>query len=240
MNNFIIKSFIRRLLDRDQKKKKALYAEIGQSIDAGFKIRIDNIPEKNTKLLYIGDKSIIGCNFIYESGRGIVQIGNNTFLGGCTIICHNKIKIGDYVQIAWGTYLYDHNAHSTNLQLRRQDIIDEYKSISNGKSDTENKNWDIVRSEPIVVEDDVWIGMNCIILNGVTIGRGAVIGAGSVVRRSVPPFCVVCGNPARVVRFIYKPCQIEQVQKQCYSKNGNFITEEEYIEMIKMYQNIEV
>ncbi|HZF61822.1 MAG TPA: DapH/DapD/GlmU-related protein, partial [Desulfovibrio sp.] len=48
----------------------------------------------------------------------------------------------------------------------------------------------------------VWIGMNCLILKGVTIGEGAIIGAGSVVTRDVPPFCLAAGSPARVLRCL--------------------------------------
>ena len=51
---------------------------------------------------------------------------------------------------------------------------------------------------PIVIEDDVWIGRRAIIMGGVTIGKGAVIGAGSVVTKDVPPYCVAAGNPAIV------------------------------------------
>jgi maltose O-acetyltransferase len=53
---------------------------------------------------------------------------------------------------------------------------------------------------PVTIEDDVWIGMATIILPGVTIGTGAVVGAGSVVTRSIPPYAVSAGNPARVIR----------------------------------------
>jgi maltose O-acetyltransferase len=53
---------------------------------------------------------------------------------------------------------------------------------------------------PVTISDDVWIGMRVIILPGVTIGRGAIIGAGAVVTKDVPPYCVAVGNPARVVR----------------------------------------
>jgi len=55
-------------------------------------------------------------------------------------------------------------------------------------------------TRPVVIEDDVFIGVNCLILKGVTIRRGSVIGAGSVVTGSVPPHVVAAGNPARVVR----------------------------------------
>ena len=53
----------------------------------------------------------------------------------------------------------------------------------------------------VVIEDDVWVGARAIILRGVTVGRGAIVGAGSLVNKSVPPYAVVGGNPARVLRF---------------------------------------
>jgi len=59
--------------------------------------------------------------------------------------------------------------------------------------------WDLSRVS-IVIEDDVWIGANCVILPGVTIGRGAVIGAGSVVTKNVTPYSICAGNPARFIR----------------------------------------
>lgn len=55
--------------------------------------------------------------------------------------------------------------------------------------------------EPVTINDDVWIGTRVIILPGVTIGRGAIVGAGSVVTRDVPEYAIVGGNPARVIRF---------------------------------------
>lgn len=53
----------------------------------------------------------------------------------------------------------------------------------------------------VVIEDDVWVGTRALILRGVSVGRGAVVSAGSVVTKSVPPYAIVAGNPARVVRF---------------------------------------
>ena len=84
--------------------------------------------------------------------------------------------------------------------MRRKDIDDELRDIANGESFIRNKDWGCVNSQPIVIEDDAWIGMNCIILKGVTVGRGAVVGAGSVVTKDVPPWTLVAGNPARVIK----------------------------------------
>ena len=52
----------------------------------------------------------------------------------------------------------------------------------------------------MVFEDDVWVGVNAVVLKGVTLHRGAVVGAGTVVTESVPPLCVAAGNPARVIK----------------------------------------
>jgi acetyltransferase-like isoleucine patch superfamily enzyme len=57
-----------------------------------------------------------------------------------------------------------------------------------------------MKSAPVVIEDDVFIGMNCVVLKGVTIGRGSVVGAGSVVCKSLPSYIIAAGNPARVIR----------------------------------------
>jgi len=63
-----------------------------------------------------------------------------------------------------------------------------------------SKNWEVVNSRPIKIEDDVWIGMNVLVLKGVTIGRGAIVAAGSVVTKNVEPWTVVGGNPAKLIK----------------------------------------
>ncbi len=68
--------------------------------------------------------------------------------------------------------------------------------------DAERRNRALERAEPIVVEDDVWIGAQACVLPGVRIGRGAVVGAGSVVTHDVPPLTVAAGNPCRVIRSL--------------------------------------
>lgn len=86
----------------------------------------------------------------------------------------------------------------------------------------------------IIVQDDVWIGRNAIILSGVTIGQGAVIGAGSVVTKSVPPYAIVAGNPAKLIRYRFSKQIIKELMKLDFKeltiedyKNNYAIFEEE-------------
>lgn len=69
----------------------------------------------------------------------------------------------------------------------------------------------------IIVEEDVWIGARVTLLYGAHIGRGAIIGAGSVIRSKIPPYSVVIGNPAKVVGFRFSPQEIINHEQQIYS-----------------------
>lgn len=192
----IKKIFKRRFL----KKMQPFYISHPSSIlTSSFNLRLDN-PERGKKYLTIGKNCIISGNFIFESTEGQVKIGNHSYIGGSTFISRSQITIGDNVTIAWGCTIYDHDSHSLDYRLRRKDIDDELRDIRIGVSFIRNKDWSCVKSKPITIENDAWIGMNCIILKGVTIGEGSVIGAGSVVTKDVPPWTVVAGNPARVVK----------------------------------------
>ena len=64
-----------------------------------------------------------------------------------------------------------------------------------------------------VIEDDVWIGSNSVILSGVKIGRGAVIGAGSIVTKNVPKYAIVAGNPAKVIKMRFNDEEISKLEK---------------------------
>ena len=70
----------------------------------------------------------------------------------------------------------------------------------------------------VVVEEDVWIGARVSLLSGVRIGRGAEIGTGSVVRKSIPPYAVVIGNPAKIVGFRFTPEEIIEHEKVLYKE----------------------
>lgn len=197
----LIINILKLIKHRPIKKLLKQYASISPTaIDRGINIRLDTPLAR--KYLIIGDKSIVAGNFIFESKNGKIQIGKNCFIGGSTFISHSRITIGNHVTIAWGSTIYDHDSHSLNYLNRRKDIEDEYQDITQSRNFIENKDWTNVKTSPIVIHDDVWIGMNCIILKGVTIGQGAIIGAGSVVTHDVPAWSVVAGNPAKVVKYL--------------------------------------
>lgn len=187
--------------NRCNKSKLKKYAVIDSTtIDRGIKIRLDNPTQKT--YIQIGCDNIVSGYFIFESSAGMVTIGNHTYIGGGTFICRSSIDIGNNVTIAWGGTFYDHDSHSLDYMKRRMDIDDELNDIRAGHNFIENKDWNVVNSKPIKICDDAWIGMNVIILKGVTIGEGAIVGAGSVVTKDVPAWSVAAGNPAKVVKML--------------------------------------
>ena len=77
----------------------------------------------------------------------------------------------------------------------------------------------------VIVEEDVWIGANVTLLPGAKIGRGCNIGAGSVIRSSVPPYAVVLGNPAKVVGFVFTPEEVLEHEKKLYKEEDRLSKE---------------
>lgn len=192
---------IKFLLERKNRHLLAMYASVGEgTIDRGISLRLDN-PKKSIYLT-IGSDCLVNGNFVFESSEGSITIGNHSYIGGGTFICRSRIEIGDNVTIAWGGTFYDHDSHSLDYLKRRKDIDDELNDIRKGRNFIANKDWNDVNSKPIKICNDAWIGMNVIILKGVTVGEGAIVGAGSVVTNDVPAWTVVAGNPARVVKTL--------------------------------------
>lgn len=202
----IIKRFFRHS-QKPQPKKIDLQIQAGSVIVGndctmtGTVVEIRNGIDTNKNYLTIGNGSVVSGNFIFENANGTIEIGNKTFIGGGKFISINNIKIGSDVLVSWGCTFMDNNAHSTSWSKRSNDVSDWHKGIKEGKIGA-YKNWDHVISAPIEVKDKAWIGFNCIILKGVTIGEGAIVGSGSVVTKDVPDWTVVAGNPAAVVKKI--------------------------------------
>ena len=156
-------------------------------------------------------KIIIGDNFVFTSGDCInpicrnikgsilcesdaeIKIGNNVGISSACLWSRKKITIGNNVKIGGNCLIIDTDAHSLDYKIRR--------SSQDGNN---------VASNPIVIEDDVWIGAECIILKGVTIGARTVIGAGSVVTKSIPSDSIAAGNPCRVIRTLQQTERYER------------------------------
>ena len=137
----------------------------------------------------VGKGVHLDIDFHCELGRHIF-IGDNVVINmNCTFIDNHRIDIGNNVLIAPNVQIYT-GTHSTRLteRLVTEDIPGE------GLCRTV--------ARPVKIEDGVWIGGGAILLPGVTIGRNSVIGAGSVVPRSIPEHVVAVGNPCRVIKTI--------------------------------------
>jgi acetyltransferase-like isoleucine patch superfamily enzyme len=180
-----------------------------QNLDCIAKFRIRRLPHADISALAkvhyrkinihanspltIGQGSIIESSIITDREGASISIGKNTFIGASTIIGAEKIEIGDDVLIAWGCFIVDHNSHSISWSKRQNDVINWMQGM---------KNWDNVATAPIKINNRSWIGFNSLILKGVIIGEGSVVGAGSVVTKDVPPYTIVAGNPAKIIREI--------------------------------------
>lgn len=139
---------------------------------------------------------IQSLNIAFDRPGAAIRIGDRSFVGRSLLVSAASIEIGNDVLISWGCTFADHDSHSTDFALRQNDVVNWLE----GKKD-----WTHVRSAPIKIGDKVWMGFNTIVLKGVTIGEGAVVAAGSVVTRDVPPWTLVAGNPARVIKQVPKP-----------------------------------
>jgi len=157
-------------------------------------------PVKDKIFLKLGKDSIINGSFIFEKETGKISIGERTFIGGGIFICIDEIEIGNDVMFSWGCTVVDNNSHSVISTERVNDVLDWKRGIEEDKLG-HYKNWANVKYSKITIKDKAWIGFNSIILKGVTIGEGAIIGAGSVVTKDVPDFAVVAGNPVRIIKY---------------------------------------
>lgn len=165
-----------------------------------LKLTVRN-PIENKMYIEIGENSQISGSFIFEIKEGKVSIGNRTFIGGGSFICIDEIQIGSDVMFSWGCTVTDNNSHSHIWSERRNDVLEWKKGLDENKIGI-YKDWSNVKSGKITIKDKAWIGFNCIILKGVTIGEGAIVGAGSVVTKHVPDWTIVAGNPAKIIREI--------------------------------------
>jgi acetyltransferase-like isoleucine patch superfamily enzyme len=135
------------------------------------------------KGIVIGDGAMLGRNTSLSCKGGEIRIGDNSNIGpNCMLISESSLSIGQNVLVAGMTYIIAGGNHSigrTDIPIIRQPMV---------------------HKGGVCIEDNCWLGANVTVLDGVTIGRDSVIGAGAVVTESVPEFSIAVGVPARVVK----------------------------------------
>ena len=150
-----------------------------------------------------------------------IKCGKGTY--GEAVVCFygnygEELKIGNYCSIGGNCKFVcggNHNYKTLSTFPFNVYFLNDKKSPSYSKG-------------KIVIEDDVWIGIDVIILSGVTIGKGAVIGAGSVIAKDVPPYSIVAGNPAKIIKYRFNSSIIEKLINSNSTKleklDNNFLT----------------
>jgi acetyltransferase-like isoleucine patch superfamily enzyme len=160
-------------------------------VHAGGEVLAKNRHERDSIKVGAGTH-IRGELFTFGHG-GRISMGSYCYLGDNSKVWSAKeISIGDRVLIGHNSSVFDSDTHPLNARERHRQYIEIITTGHPSRID--------LREEPVTIEDDVWIGSNVVVLKGVTIGRGPVLGAGSVVTHAVPPLVLVAGNPGRVVR----------------------------------------
>jgi len=134
-----------------------------------------------------------GCSF--SIGReGSCSIGDFTLLNGALVMAEERIEIGSHCLVSWNVGIADSDFHPLEPAQRLVDAEALAPFYEKRPPRPE------IATRPVKISDNVWIGMNAVILKGVTIGENSVVAAGAVVSKSIPPNVVVAGNPAVIVR----------------------------------------
>jgi len=165
--------------------RQAKYIKAGKNFILQDHCEVNGLSQKG---LIFGDKVTIGSYAIIrptnlyggEAGIGL-KMGNNSNIGPYSYIgCSGYIEIGNNVMISPRVSIYseNHNFDRTDIPMIEQGVTRSF----------------------VKIEDDCWIAANSVILAGVTIGRGSVVAAGSIVTKDVPPFSIVAGNPAQIIK----------------------------------------
>ena len=155
-----------------------LYQHRGKHSVIHRSTRMDTPPYRK---FWLGDYSVIESFATINNAVGDVRIGDYTRVG-----LHNTIigpvTIGNHVNLAQGITVtaLNHNFEDSNKRIDEQGVS----------------------TNPVTIEDDIWIGANAVILPGVTIGHHSVVAAGAVVTKDVPPHSLVAGVPAKIIKQI--------------------------------------
>ncbi|WP_246254306.1 DapH/DapD/GlmU-related protein [Pedobacter foliorum] len=162
----------------------------GKSSVVRWKTRLDLFPFHKFEL---GENSLVEDFSVINNGVGDVHIGSDTIVGISNIII-GPVEIGNNVMLAQHIVIsgLNHGYSDPVIPPSRQPVV----------------------TAKIVIEDDVWIGANSVVTAGVRIGKHSIVGGGSVVAKDIPEYCVVVGNPARIIkRFNFETATWDKIDK---------------------------
>jgi acetyltransferase-like isoleucine patch superfamily enzyme len=173
------------------------------NVSIGKNVYIDSsygfaaVASRENPAIIVGD-----CAGVYDraafivGSRGKVTVGAFTVLNGTYIICDERVDIGSHCLLSWGVAISDNWMPSIASVDSRRSALESVPSDSTRHQPASGK------PRPVVIEDNVWVGFDAVIMPGVTLGRGSIIGARSIVRESIPPYAIVVGDPTRIIRYI--------------------------------------
>lgn len=165
-------------------KLKTMGVKLGRNIKWGGNAQVERFPMSK---IIIGNRCVFNSKSIFnqrgikkciiQTGKNgaIIEIGNNCGFSGVSIVADSEVKIGNNVMVGANSLIGDRDDHSDRLHTS---------------------------SAKIIIEDNVFIGMHCMVLKGVTIGENSIIGAGSIVTKDIPSNVVAAGVPCKVIKEI--------------------------------------
>ena len=143
-------------------------------------------------IVFYDDVTCLGASLTSSHHGKIIFKAHSKIDVGCYVQCVDRVEIGEYVAIAKNVYITDNNSHPVNPEFR--------KFMRTTPHGSDARSWIHSDHAPVIIGDNCWIGQNVRIQKGVTIGENSVIGACSVVTKSIPANCVAVGIPAKVVK----------------------------------------
>lgn len=150
---------------------------------------------KDSALIKIGAGSIVDGDLLTFAHGGRITVGEWCYIGeGSRLWSSGHIDVGDRVMISHNVNIFDNLTHPVDPVSRHH----HFRTIAT----TGHPRQMDLGERPVRIDDDAWIAAGATLLRGVTVGKAAIVGAGAVVTHDVPPFAIVAGNPARVIRYL--------------------------------------
>ena len=128
--------------------------------------------------------------------QGKIKVGKYVILEATNILANEAVTIGDHCMFSWGSYITDTWLDKSIFSSSAR------KKILEKLANSTYRYLDLPLPKPVIIEDYVWVGFDAVIMPGVRLGRGCVVGSKTVIWEDVPPYAVVVGEPARIVKYL--------------------------------------